>query len=279
MESKGIIGESVLKKIKLVCSDVDGTLVEEGKGNLNPEYYKEILRLKEKGIRFAVVSGRNYESTRLLFAPVLQDILFINDNGAVIRFQEEIMRSHTIAPQLVQEIVGDMEKRPNCASYVSAMEGSFAWKGNPPFCELLRRDYQLRVKEVERMPEDIPEDAGVMSLGLYHPEDAQEAAGEEFIRKWNNHPLVEVMVAGTMWLNICQRGVHKGSALAEIMEKYKIEKDEVIAFGDNMNDYGMLSFIPNSVAIGNARQEIKNISRYVADTNENDGVLQILKRL
>ncbi|MBQ9991122.1 MAG: HAD family phosphatase, partial [Lachnospiraceae bacterium] len=236
---KTIIEEDVLKKIKLVCSDVDGTLVEEGKGNLNPEYYREILRLKEKGIRFAVVSGRNYESARPLFEPVLDDVLFINDNGAVIRYQDRIMCSHTVEPHFVREIVRDMEKIPGCATYVSAMGGSFAWKGDLPFCELLRRDFQLEVKEVERMPEDIPEDAGVMSFGLYHPVDALKAAGEEFIRKWNSHPLFEVMAAGTMWLNVCQRGVHKGSALAEVMEKYGIVKDEVIAFGDNMNDYGM----------------------------------------
>ena len=42
-----------LSKIKLVCSDIDGTLVEEGKKGLNPEYYDEIRRLKEKGIMFA----------------------------------------------------------------------------------------------------------------------------------------------------------------------------------------------------------------------------------
>ena len=40
--------KEMLNKIKLVCSDVDGTLVEEGKGGLNPEYYDEIRRLKEK---------------------------------------------------------------------------------------------------------------------------------------------------------------------------------------------------------------------------------------
>ena len=87
MENKRRMDRSVLEKIRLVCTDVDGTLVEEGKGNLNPEYYAQIRRLKKKGIRFAVVSGRNYESARPLFEPVLEDILFINDNGAVIRMR------------------------------------------------------------------------------------------------------------------------------------------------------------------------------------------------
>lgn len=279
MQIKSVIEATVLKKIKLVCSDVDGTLVEEGKGNLNPEYYEQIRRLKAKGIRFVVVSGRSYESARPLFEPVLEDVLFINDNGAVIHYRDEVMRSHTFTGQLVQEIVKDMEARPGCATYVSAMTGSYAWKENQSFCELLRRDFQLEVKEIERMPEDIPSDAGVFSFGLYHPKDAVQAAGEAFIQKWNAHPEVEVVSAGKMWLNLCQRGIHKGSALAEVMAQYGISKEQVIAFGDNMNDYGMLSLIPASVAIGNARSEIKEICRYVADTNVNDGVLQILRRL
>lgn len=279
MQIKSVIEAAVLKKIKLVCSDVDGTLVEEGKGNLNPEYYEQIRRLKAKGIRFVVISGRSYESARPLFEPVLEDVLFINDNGAVIHYRDEVMRSHTFTGQLVQEIVKDMEARPGCATYVSALTGSYAWKENQSFCELLRRDFQLEVKEIERMPEDIPSDASVMSFGLYHPKDAVQAAGEAFIQKWNAHPEVEVVSAGKMWLNLCQRGIHKGSALAEVMAQYGISKEQVIAFGDNMNDYGMLSLIPASVAIGNARSEIKEICRYVADTNVNDGVLQILRRL
>lgn len=279
MDNKLTIDKSILEKIKLVCTDVDGTLVEEGKGNLNPEYYDEIRRLKAKGIHFAVVSGRNYDSARPLFESVLEDVLFINDNGAAVRIRDKVIRAHTVAPKLVQEIVKDMEARPNCATYVSAMSGNFAWKKNQSFCQLLRKDFKLEVTEIERMPQDIPSDAGVMSFGLYHPEDAEKAAGEAFIKKWNSHPDVEVVAAGAMWLNICQRGINKGTALAEVMEQYGLEKDQVIAFGDNMNDYGMLSLIPNSVAIGNARREIREICRYVADTNVNNGVLQILKQL
>ena len=251
-----MLEEKVLQKIKLVCSDIDGTLVEEGKGNLNPEYYKEILRLRDKGIRFAVISGRSYESAKPLFEPVASMIWFINDNGASIRFQDQLIRSHTVEPKLVEEIVRDMESNPACRTYLSTMIGSFAQKDDQVFCQMLRRDYGLQILEVERMPEDIPADAGVMSFGLYHPEDAEQGVGETFIRKWNEHPAMEVVSAGKKWLNICQRGIHKRSGVEELMQKYGIQRDEVLAFGDNMNDYAMLSFLPNSVAVKNARKEI-----------------------
>ena len=68
--------------LKLICSDVDGTLVPDGGHELNPEYFSQIRRLKKAGILFAAVSGRSYSSLEKLFAPVIDDILFICDNGA-----------------------------------------------------------------------------------------------------------------------------------------------------------------------------------------------------
>lgn len=271
--------KEMLSKIKLVCSDVDGTLVEEGKGGLNPEYYDEIRRLKEKGIMFAVVSGRSYAGTSPLFAPVIDDVIFINDNGAVLTYQGKIIKSHSIPDQLVKDMVGDLRDNLQAVTYLSALTGSYAWKGNQEFCDLLRDDFALDVKELEEMPESLPDNAGVMSIGVYDPEDAEAAVGQEFIDKWNQHDLIQAVPGGQYWFNIIQKNIDKGVALKELMEMYGIAPEEVIAIGDNMNDMGMLTCVPNSVAIGNAREEVKAVCKYVADTNANDGVLQILKKL
>lgn len=271
--------KEMLNKIKLVCSDVDGTLVEEGKGGLNPAYYDEIRRLKEKGIMFAVVSGRSYAGSSPLFAPVIDDVIFINDNGAVLTYQGKIIKSHSIPDELVKEMVGDLRDNLQAVTYLSALTGSYAWKGNQEFCDLLRDDFALDVKELEEMAESLPENAGVMSIGVYDPEDAEAAVGQEFIDKWNQHDLIQAVPGGQYWFNIIQKNIDKGMALKELMEMYHIAPEEVIAIGDNMNDMGMLTSVTNSVAIGNAREEVKDVCKYVADTNVNDGVLQILRKL
>ena len=48
--------------IKLIVSDIDGTLTEDGGSSLDPELYEVILRLKEQGIYFAAASGRHATS-------------------------------------------------------------------------------------------------------------------------------------------------------------------------------------------------------------------------
>ena len=271
--------KEMLSKIKLVCSDVDGTLVEEGKAGLNPEYFDEIRRLKEKGIMFAVVSGRSYAASSPLFAPVLNDIFFINDNGAVMTYQGKTIKAHTIPVEVVKEMIRDLSDEMKEVTYISALAGAYSWQKNREFCRMLREDFFLKLTELEHMPDSLQPDAGIMSLGMYDPLDAEAAVGQEFIQKWNQHELIKAVPGGQYWFNIMQKNIDKGVALQELMEMYDIKPEEVIAIGDNMNDMGMLTCVPNSVAIGNAREEVKDVCKYIADTNVNDGVLQILKKL
>lgn len=51
--------------IKLIVTDVDGTLVEDGFTNVDPRLFDTILKLREKGIQFAVASGRPWASVNV----------------------------------------------------------------------------------------------------------------------------------------------------------------------------------------------------------------------
>ena len=79
--------------IKLVVTDIDGTLLPEGTDHLNPELFEVIRALKKNGIQFAVGSGRQYMSMRYLFQPVLDDVIFIAENGSNVMYQGKISRA------------------------------------------------------------------------------------------------------------------------------------------------------------------------------------------
>ena len=70
--------------IKLVVTDVDGTLVEDGSPNIDPELFETILKLREKGIQFAVASGRPWASVERTFDPVKKKVFYIANNGSYI---------------------------------------------------------------------------------------------------------------------------------------------------------------------------------------------------
>ena len=108
--------------IKLIASDLDGTLLKEGTMDINPEIYDIIRKLKAKGIVFAAVSGREYDSIERVFAPVKDDIYFIAGNGGIISYQGEII-----------ECPGDYDKschvqrRSGCSSGSRGSEAAF-WR-------------------------------------------------------------------------------------------------------------------------------------------------------
>ena len=56
--------------IRLICSDIDGTLLQYGKKELEDEIFEQIRELHRRGILFCPASGRQYTSLRKLFAPV-----------------------------------------------------------------------------------------------------------------------------------------------------------------------------------------------------------------
>ena len=72
--------------IKLIVSDIDGTLVRDGENKINQELFDVIMRLKrEKQIHFAAASGRQAASIEYTFAPIGKEIFYIAENGAVIQ--------------------------------------------------------------------------------------------------------------------------------------------------------------------------------------------------
>ena len=79
--------------IKLVVTDIDGTLLPEGTDHLNPELFEVIRALKKNGIQFAVGSGRQYMSMRYLFQPVLDDVIFNAENGSNVMYHGKNLSS------------------------------------------------------------------------------------------------------------------------------------------------------------------------------------------
>ena len=82
--------------IKLIATDIDGTLVKDGTLQIDAEYMTVIDQLIKKGIHVAVCSGRQFVSEQKLFAPVRNKLLYITDGGTVVRTPKEILQVSTM---------------------------------------------------------------------------------------------------------------------------------------------------------------------------------------
>ena len=77
--------------VRLIATDIDGTLLEEAHMNLNPEYYDVIEKLVDQGLVFVAASGRNEASVRKILAPVQDKIWIVSQNGSVISHGRRVL--------------------------------------------------------------------------------------------------------------------------------------------------------------------------------------------
>ena len=73
-------------------------------------------------------------------------------------------------------------------------------------------------------------------------------------------------------------GVTKGSMLPLLLDKLKIKREELAAFGDNYNDMTMIGYAGFGVAMGNAVTDVKKIADYICESNDNDGIANTLDK-
>lgn len=263
-----------MKQIKLICSDVDGTLVPDGTSQLNTELYDIILRLKEKGIHFAAASGRQVISLEKLFAPIRDQIFYLAENGAYIGCYGRELFTRSMDGQEIRQMIRDIhEHMPDCDIMLSGPRKAYTDSGNPVFLKLLLEGYRYALDQVESL-EYL--EGNFIKLAVYREDIPQEYL--TFLRgRWGTK--YKIITSGDMWIDIMDIHANKGLAVKELQESLSVAPEETMAFGDQQNDIEMLKQAYYSYAVANALPETQAAARFITDSSTDDGVLKVLKEL
>ena len=261
--------------IKLIATDVDGTLVKDGTLAINPQYYQVIEELTARGIHFVVCSGRQYISIEKLFRPIRENLMCVTDGGTVIRSHTQILKVYELQEELWKAIQMDVRANPVLDQVIATPDYSIAEDAGSRMFTWLRDSYGYRMKEVPNLGE--VENEQVIKLSVYHPTSCEEICTPEFIPKWKDQ--VSIACAGKEWVDCVALGASKGTAIKWLQQYWGILPEETMAFGDNLNDIEMLKAAGESYAVGNAREECKAVAGHVIKPYSEDGVLEILKSL
>lgn len=154
--------------IKLIASDVDGTLIQDSTPDLYPEMVETIRSLKEKGILFCAASGRQYQSLRNVFREVADEIAYIAENGAHICYRNKAISVTFMKREYVEGIMAML--RPyygECETVVSTPAGSLVESRNKEFIDLLTYGYHNSFRLVEDV---LKEDAQIIKIAVYRKE-------------------------------------------------------------------------------------------------------------
>ena len=259
--------------IKLIASDVDGTLVEDGSSSLHPELYKVIHRLKQQGIAFVGASGRPVGSIEHIFGPVKEDVYLIAGNGYYMNYEGKRKFFTDFDKILAAEIAEDMYAAGMQVMF-DAADCVYTKSRDQRFIDWIEKGYKNRVVQIDDL---LSLDDTILKVAGCIMDGVSEEVAERLKEKYGNQ--CKVTFAGHQWVDVIDPNLSKGIALKALQEDLGILPEETMVFGDQMNDMEMLEQAYYSFAVANARPEVKAAARFMADSNVNQGPLKILKLL
>lgn len=261
--------------IKLIASDLDGTLLPEGTQDINPELYDIVRALNDKGIIFVAASGRELDTIKPVMAPVADMVYCISNNGGrITKHMEEDTSLYTLEWSLARDIISDV-KGDSKVSFVSAntVSGTYTDSKNEKVLDWLINGYGLKAIIVDDM---LADEKKVIKISVYTNGDANDAV-DRYKEKYG--ALCHVTVAGEKWIDFTHSLADKGIAFKSLIDSLGIKPEETWAFGDNGNDISMIKAAGVGYAAPDAREEVKESADVCLKGSIWDSVINEIKTL
>ena len=250
--------------IKMVCSDIDGTLLQYGKQELEGEIFEQIRALHQRGILFCPASGRQYTSLRKLFAPVADCCVFLCENGGVIYKDGQCIAKNPMPRALAEEIANDLWDRSNGQGEVMLSGQNTAYLMERGLGMLDRIRFIGNNYQIICTPSEVPEEIVKVSVYLHEGVDAYV---DRFVPRWQQ---ANCAVAGPFWIDTTL--ANKGIGITSICRTLGMDPAEVMAFGDNYNDVTMLDLVGHPYIMDGAAAPLRE--KYPNHTPRPEDVLR-----
>lgn len=259
--------------VKLIVTDMDNTLILPDK-TMPKGISPLILRLHEKGIRFAAASARHYDVLYQMFGAASGVMGFICDNGAYGEIDGLTFASEPLRLEELSFIIDVCNTIPGIRISLSTRDVMYSLgdtpKENHNNVRSVNTLYHRRyVPCLNAVKDDVYrvmvyDPAGVLSHSL---PILKRALGST----------MSVTATDVVCVDIMKPGVNKGTGLAALQERLHITPEETMAFGDYYNDIEMLDRAYYSYAVENAEAEVKSHCRFCAGSNAVGGVLSAIE--
>ena len=263
--------------IKLIATDVDGTLVKDSSPEVYPEMIEMIRHIREKDIIFCIASGRQYCSIAKMFSEVAHDLIFIAGNGSHIKCRGTDMSVIKMNREYVEELTAELRSLRDKYDYEIAYEGpgiSLIESRNEDFIHIIRDNYRNEIRLVD---DALKENVDITKISIFKRPSIRDLGENILIPEWEDR--LRAVMAGEDWVDFMDKSVDKGNALKTIQDFFRISKKETMVFGDNGNDIGMLESAAESYAVETAPDEVKSHAAHICGSWMDKGVLRILESI
>lgn len=259
-------------KIKLVVSDMDGTLLNS-KHEVSQLFLELFKQIQENHIKFAVASGRQYYSLRERMEKIKEDLIYIAENGAIVMYEDEQLHIVPMKKEVVHEIIKEVRKLDNKYLVLCGRKQAYIEKTDPEFMEPFLNHYE-KYEVVDDLLE--VEDDLFLKLTVCDLSGAEENSLPHLEHFGDR---LQVKLSGEIWIDFNDLEAQKGNALKAVQEKLNIKEEETVAFGDYLNDIELFQHSGYSYAMKNAHSKVKEQATHHAGSNDELGVEKVLEEL
>lgn len=261
-------------KIKAVAVDMDGTFVNSNNTYNRRRFAKVLDQLHDRGIHFIVASGRPLARLNRDFSGFMDRIDLVSDNGAVLVRDGKIINTHTFTYQNTLKIYQFIAQNfPNSSIIICGLNNSYILNGASSqfmhFMQFYYPNYVL-INDLSEIPTGEQIDK-ITTWTKASAEQIEDGFNQIYPEK------IHATSSGFNCLDIVPFGVNKASGLKYFLRYFNLKPENLMAFGDGMNDYEMMKLAGYSYAMKNGEDELKKVAKYEAPTNNEDGVLVVLE--
>lgn len=217
--------------IKMIVSDVDGTLLEKGKEIIDINLSESIKKLKDKGMIFAVASGRHLSELKKIMRDD-DDIYYIASDGGCIEYKGKIIYDSPIDDYTV-------DKYKENYIFQSAKDVYYIGESES-IADYLKQRYKENFKT-----KDIKGVIKIIKFGAGYSETP---------------PMTYEIYKDKEWCEWIKIGTSKGKAVQYLQKLHDIKIGETLVIGDNYNDLSMMRCGGERVCMSKSPQTLKSIS-------------------
>lgn len=234
--------------IKLIVSDVDGTILTKEQNEVSGEVLCAIDALKREGKKVAVASGRTYGSLESLFSAVKEDLYFICCDGAVIIHNDKVIYCKQIS---IGDVI-DVIKRPeyeNSGILLCTPKIPYVIQGSEDFAITAETQSGEETFYIERLY-DIKDP--IVKISIWDKNGRAEPA--KFLPR-----SLRVAYNVGEWCEYTSAISNKGLAVSDLQMRLYLTKYDTAAIGDGINDVEMMKKVKLAVSANKACEELKEV--------------------
>ena len=259
--------------VRLLVSDVDGTLVDKHK-QLTPATVAAVARLRAAGTPVALISARPMSGIRPLLDQLgLDDVAAAFNGGILFRRDGTVLARYRIDPDVARGVI-DRARATSVETWVFADDRWYATDPHGPHTDSERLasaqepvatdDLAPLLDRADKITFVSDEEETLRTLTAA----CQQAFGDR----------ATIVQSQTYYLDVTAPLANKGDGIEALASAYDVPLDRIAAIGDQANDLPMLARAGLSIAMGNAPAAIQAKADHVTLANDADGVAQAIDR-